>query len=106
MRGVSLTHGGSNTRLYYVWHTMRQRCSNPKVAKFADYGARGIRVCEEWQDFAAFRDWAQSAGYRQGLQIDREDNDGNYEPSNCRWVTAVVQRRNRRDTQSKQAISA
>lgn len=92
------THGGSYTRLYYVWHTMRQRCVNPKNISYPRYGARGITVCPEWRHFAPFQTWALANGYQQGLTIDRIDNDGPYTPENCRWVTPLVQRHNRRDT--------
>lgn len=83
--------------LYWAWIDMRRRCQNPAHYKFRDYGGRGIRVCEEWDSFAAFRSWALANGWRQGLQIDRRENDGNYEPSNCRFVTSRVNCNNRRD---------
>lgn len=93
--------GKHNSRLYGVWHSMRDRCKNPNSHAYGRYGGRGICVCEEWDsDFAAFRKWAESAGYdpnapRGKCTLDRIDNDGNYEPSNCRWVDMVVQSNNR-----------
>lgn len=91
-----LRHGGKGTRLYNIWKNMRQRCNNPKNPDFTLYGARGVTVCEEWDDFAVFRDWAESHGYRDELTLDRIEPDGNYEPSNCRWATWREQRLNQR----------
>ncbi len=95
----STTHGGCYTRLYSIWNNMKERCYNPRSHKYQDYGGRGITVCAGWfNDFAAFRDWALSHGYKDELSIDRIDVNGNYEPSNCRWATAKEQRHNRRDS--------
>jgi hypothetical protein len=88
--------GKSYSRLYGIWNGIIFRCSNPKFIQFANYGGRGITVCNEWaESFASFREWAQGNGYDDKLQIDRIDNDGNYEPSNCRWVTGKQNCRNR-----------
>lgn len=96
------THGLSGTRLYSIWHHMKQRCNNPKATKYHLYGGRGIAVCEVWdQDFLPFYDWAIANGYRDDLTIDRVDCDGNYEPSNCRWATVVEQNRNRRNVKRR-----
>lgn len=94
------THGYSHThpKLFLVWETMRSRCNNPNRGKYKDYGARGISVCEEWQNSASsFCEWALSNGYSEGLQIDRIDNDKGYSPDNCRWVTPKQNSRNRRN---------
>lgn len=82
------SHGDSNTKLYRRWVSMKRRCSDPKHRAYHRYGGRGIRVCEEWRnDYHAFKVWSVQHGFRDGLEIDRINNDGNYEPSNCRYVT-------------------
>lgn len=89
--------GISYSRIYNIHRTMKSRCSNPKLPCYKNYGGRGISVCEEWKkSFVPFYEWAMANGYRDDLQIDRIDNDGNYEPSNCRWVTPKENARNRR----------
>lgn len=81
-------HGNRNTKLYGVWCSMKSRCHNPNTKSYKTYGAIGIEVCREWrEDFAAFYKWSVNNGYKEGLQIDRIDNQKGYEPSNCRWVT-------------------
>ena len=91
-------HGLSNTRLYSIWYQMKRRCSDTKCNKYAIYGGRGITVCEEWMDFINFYEWALANGYKETLTIDRIDGNGNYEPSNCRWVTVTEQNRNKCNT--------
>jgi hypothetical protein len=74
---------------------MIARCENPNCEAFDRYGGRGISICLEWRrSFEAFRDWALDHGYRRNLTIDRIENDGNYEPGNCRWATYAEQNRN------------
>jgi len=92
------THGITNTSIYGVWQSMRQRCNNPNRTKYKDYGARGIKVCDEWQNAETFAKWANENGYQPGLQIDRIDNNGDYSPENCRFVTPRENSRNRRNT--------
>jgi len=94
----STTHGLKHHPLYSVWQNMKTRCYNPKTWNYKNYGGRGIKVCDEWRnDFKAFYDWAVNDGYSDGLSIDRRNNDGNYEPSNCKWSTAKEQANNRRE---------
>jgi hypothetical protein len=94
------THGQTETRLYEIWSCMKQRCSDTAWGTSRkDYFNRGIRVCPEWiAGFESFRDWATANGYDEKLSIDRIDNNGNYEPSNCRWVTRSQNNRNTRNT--------
>lgn len=85
---------GNHTRIYDIYHGMKKRCYNPNSQGYRYYGARGIKICEEWQTFEAFYKWAMENGYADNLTIDRIDVNGNYEPSNCRWVAWEVQRIN------------
>ena len=86
----------ANRRLYRIWSHMKNRCYNKNDHKYSRYGGRGIIVCDEWHnDFQAFHDWAIQNGYSTALTIDRIDNDGNYEPCNCRWATMNQQEANR-----------
>jgi|ERR1700756_1388232 len=93
----SFQHGGEGTQLYRRWGRMKARCTNPRNKDWARYGGRGIRVCDEWlNNYPAFRDWALAHGYADNLQLDRyPDNDGNYEPTNCRWTTNLENSNNK-----------
>lgn len=93
-------HGMSRTRIYKIWKDMRRRCSNPKRECYKRYGGRGIRVCDEWHDFINFYEWSMANGYCDNLTIDRINNDGNYEPSNCRWTNQSIQAINRMQKES------
>jgi hypothetical protein len=97
---------GLNTRkitiekkIYGVWSGMKHRCQNPKHKDYKDYGGRGITVCDEWSnDVMNFYRWAISNGYEEGLTLDRKDNNGNYNPENCKWETMQVNVQHRRST--------
>ncbi|MDZ7658033.1 hypothetical protein [Fodinibius sp.] len=90
-RGITVDEDGNTKRLYKIWASMKQRCLNPNEKSYPYYGGRGIKVCDEWMDFEPFMNWAYKNGYDDEKTIDRVDNDGNYEPSNCRWVGRSVQ---------------
>ena len=90
-----LKHGMRHTRIYNIWRGMRQRCSNPRCVNYKNYGGRGIKVCQEWEDFQAFNKWAVGHGYSEELTIDRINVNGDYEPSNCWWITQKGQQNNR-----------
>lgn len=84
---ANTTHGLWSHPLHGVWTSMKQRCCNPKNIKYKNYGLKGVNVCNEWKEFINFYNWATTNGWKEGLQIDRINNDGNYEPSNCQFVT-------------------
>lgn len=100
----SVTHGESGTPLYHVWTSMKNRTTCPSATIWKYYGGRGIIMCLEWfESYECFRDWANKTGYQKGLEIDRINTNGNYEPTNCRWVT---RKQNCRNTRSNRIISA
>lgn len=94
--GEANNKNGTRTRLYVIWCHMIERCENKHSERYPYYGGRGIQVCEEWKDFVVFRDWALANGYSPSLTIDRINNDGDYEPNNCKWSTMKDQCNNRR----------
>ena len=90
------THGMSDHKLYNSYRAMKERCFNKNYHHFNRYGGRGISICEDWlNDFKAFYDWAMENGWEKGLTIERKSLNGNYEPSNCTWITMSAQQRNR-----------
>ena len=89
--------GTAEEKLYHVWYNMIDRCFNSTHSAYKRYGGRGIKVCTEWRTFAAFLEWAQQ-DYQAGLWLDREKKDGDYSPSNCRWITPDESRDNVRGT--------
>ena len=92
-------HGLSKHPLYFAWQDMKQRCYNKNRRQYKHWGGRGITVCNEWlHDFKVFYNWSIENGYKKGLQIDRIDNDGNYEPNNCHFVSQAENNRNSRTT--------
>lgn len=94
----SKKHGLSSSRVYKNYYTMKARCYNPNHQKYEMYGAKGIMICSEWlgeNGFLNFYEWAMNNGYQENLTIDRINNDGNYEPSNCRWTNSSLQGFNR-----------
>ena len=99
-------HKMCDSRLYQVWEGMRSRCNNPNTAHYDCYGGRGIKICIDWEDFMNFYDWAIQNSYdpdakHGGCTLDRIDNNGNYEPDNCRWVDMKTQSKNRRPRRKK-----
>lgn len=94
-----IKHGLTNHPLRGVWKAMKRRCTNPKDKEYKNYGGRGIKLGPVWlNDFVAFYKWAIRNGWKKGLQVDRTNNSGNYEPSNCRFVTPKVNVNNKRNT--------
>lgn len=86
------------TRLAGIWYGMFRRCCEKKHKQYKNYGRHGIKICDEWQSFKVFRIWSYENGYSNSLELDRENVYGNYEPSNCRWITHKEQCRNTRRT--------
>lgn len=92
-------HGDTGTRLYRIWKTMKCRCNDSNHPTYKWYGARGIRVCDEWSEsYISFREWAITHGYKEGLELERIDVNKGYNPGNCKWISHHEQTMNRRDT--------
>lgn len=88
----------STDRIHHIWLAMYYRCYNENNHAYKNYGARGITVCDEWQSFENFYNWAKSNGYQDNLTIERIDVNGNYEPSNCTWISMEEQAKNKQNT--------
>lgn len=91
---------GGKPRTFIIWNGMKARCYNPKSVSYKNYGAKGIKMCEEWLSFENFHNWAISHGYADDLQIDRIDNSKGYSPDNCRWVSVTENMRNQTKTRN------
>ena len=96
LRDIRTTHGDSTARLYRIWKDILRRCEDPRRRGYVDYGGRGIKICDEWKSYEAFKEWALSNGYNDALSIDRINNDEGYCPSNCQWTDDVTQANNKR----------
>lgn len=86
----TIKHGMNQSKIYSIYHNIKDRCLNPNNHAYHNYGGRGITICEEWLNkdgFINFYNWAIKNGYKEGLSIDRKNIEGNYEPTNCRWIT-------------------
>lgn len=94
--GLSRRENGKKQKLYSVWIAMRDRCNNSGNKNYHNYGGRGISVCKEWGDYAFFHSWAVANGYKEGMSIERKDNDGNYDMDNCTWLPKNKQQLNTR----------
>jgi len=91
---INTKHGLSDSRIYKIHSGMKRRCFNRKYKFYKNYGGRGISICDEWLDFMNFYEWAVGHGYKNNLTIERVNVNGNYEPSNCTWITIDEQKRN------------
>lgn len=92
----SRRHGDFGTKLYGVWAGMKRRCYNPNTKYYADYGGRGIRVCDEWLAYEPFKEWAIASGYSEGMSIERINVNAGYSPGNCKWIPLSEQNVNKR----------
>jgi len=93
-------HGMYETPIYHKWENMKQRCLNPKHPSYHNYGGRGITLCNGWENFLNFYEWSINNNYSDSLELDRINNNGNYEPNNCRFISHQANNNNKRSNQS------
>ena len=99
---ANIKHGGSKEPLYKRWCGIKRRCYTTSNKDYKNYGGRGIKMCDEWKnDYSAFKEWALNNGFEEHLTIERINNDGNYEPSNCKWATVKEQNQNKRNVKRR-----
>lgn len=98
LQGGKTKYKYSNKKIYKKWQHMISRCENKNDISFKNYGARGIKVCNEWKNYDVFAKWSLDNGFKENLELDRIDVNGNYEPNNCRYITNLENRRNKRNT--------
>lgn len=96
--GYAIRIDGKRQGFYNVWQNMKSRCLNQNNPKYHRYGGRGIKVCDEWLDIKGFSEWALNNGWKEGLSIDRIDNNGDYCSENCKWVSVSENSRKKRTT--------
>ena len=89
---------GGKPRTFVIWNGMKARCLNPKAVSYKNYGGRGLKICDDWLTFANFHNWAVNNGYQDGLELDRINNDMDYCPENCRWVSKAFNLGHQRKT--------
>lgn len=103
-REANTKHGQEHTKLYEIWCNMKRRCTDPTNDHYIHYGGRGIAFCPEWNAFIPFSNWANTNGYKIGLELERKDNNLGYNPHNCTWVTRSQNQRNKRTNRKLEAF--